>query len=261
MRLREGDAIAVTPFNHGAADPLAADPTISFRVAYEDEAMLVIDKPAGVVVHPAAGHQADTLVNGLLARYPDLRAAAEDGARPGIVHRLDKDTSGLMVVGRTVGATAHLQRQMQARSTEKRYLALILGNVGETEGLVDAPIARNPRRRDRMAVVAGGRTSQTAFTVRERFGDWTLVEAQLLTGRTHQLRVHFASIGHPIAGDATYGPRAGRAPIGVTRQFLHSWLLRARSPHDGIERTWSAELPPDLAAPLEALRRRGRRGG
>src|SRR5205807_1840219 len=148
-------------------------------------------------------HHGGTLVNGLLARYPELRDEQGD-LRPGIVHRLDKDTSGLMVVGRTLSATADLQRQMQSRSTEKRYLLLVRGNFGEDEALIDRPIARDPRNRQRMAVRVEGRAAQTHFWVRERFGDWTLVEAQLLTGRTHQLRVHFASIGHPVAGDSTY---------------------------------------------------------
>jgi 23S rRNA pseudouridine1911/1915/1917 synthase len=143
---------------------------------------------------------------------------------------------------------------MQSRLTEKRYLLLVRGNIGEEEGLIDRPIARDPRNRQRMAVRAGGRGSQTRFSVRERFGDWTLVEALLLTGRTHQLRVHFASIGHPVAGDMTYGPSA-RAPA-LERQFLHSHLLRLTSPHDRLEHTFEAALPADLANTLERLRRR-----
>jgi 23S rRNA pseudouridine1911/1915/1917 synthase len=227
---------------------------VEFRVAYEDAAMIVIDKPAGVVVHPAPGNERGTLVNGLLARYPELSDA--DELRPGIVHRLDKDTSGLMVVGRTLEATAHLQHQMQSRQTEKRYLLLVRGNLGEDEGLIDRPIARDPRNRQRMAVRHEGRAAQTHFWVRERLGDWTLVEARLLTGRTHQLRVHFASIGHPVAADASYG--RGSAPPGLQRQFVHSHALRLRSPYDGQERTFISELPADLADPLARLRRRTR---
>jgi 23S rRNA pseudouridine1911/1915/1917 synthase len=225
---------------------------VAFGVVYADAAMIVVDKPAGVVVHPAPGNEQGTLVNGLLARFPELRDESGD-LRPGIVHRLDKDTSGLLVIGRTLGATADLQRQMQARSTEKRYLLLVRGNIKEDEGLIDAPIGRDQRNRQRMAVRAGGREAQTRFVVRERFGDWTLVEALLLTGRTHQLRVHFASIGHPVAGDDTYG--GGRRPPGLARQFVHAATLRVRSPADGQEHTFSAPLPPDLQAPLDRLRR------
>jgi 23S rRNA pseudouridine1911/1915/1917 synthase len=162
-----------------------------------------------------------------------------------------------MVVGRTLAAVTDLQRQMQSRSTEKRYLLLVRGNIGEDEGLIDAPIARDLRNRQRMAVRAGGRGAQTRFSVRERFGDWTLVEALLLTGRTHQLRVHFASISHPVAGDETYG--RGRPLTSLNRQFLHSNFLRLRSPHDNAEHTFHADLPGDLSGVLERLRRRGTR--
>jgi 23S rRNA pseudouridine1911/1915/1917 synthase len=147
-----------------------------------------------------------------------------------------------------------LQRQLHNRSPEKRYLLLVRGNIGEDEGLIDAPIARDLRNRQRMAVRADGRPSQTRFSVLERFGEWTLVDALLLTGRTHQLRVHFASIGHPVAGDETYGH--GRALPGLARQFLHSHFLRLTSPHDGQEHTFVADLPPDLREPLERLRQR-----
>jgi 23S rRNA pseudouridine1911/1915/1917 synthase len=255
QRVSAGDRIEIA----GAPPPtldLPPQADVPFLVVYLDEAMIVLDKPAGVVVHPAPGNEQGTLVNGLLARFPELRDATGD-LRPGIVHRLDKDTSGLMVVGRTQAATADLQRQMQDRSTEKRYLLLVRGNIPEDDGLIDAPIARDLRHRQRMAVRAGGRASQTRFTVRERFGDFTLVDALLLTGRTHQLRVHFASIGHPVAGDVTYG--AGRHAPGVTRQFVHAHRLRLRSPVDNAEHTFESELPPDLAEPLEKLRHRGPR--
>jgi 23S rRNA pseudouridine1911/1915/1917 synthase len=236
---------------------LEPEPEVPFQVVYQDPAMLVINKPAGVVVHPAPGNEQGTLVNGLLARFPELRGDDTTDLRPGIVHRLDRDTSGLMVVGRTAAGTADLQRQMQARSTEKRYVLLVRGNLDEDEGLIDAPIARDLRNRQRMAVRAGGRESLTRFYVRERFGDWTLVEALLLTGRTHQLRVHFASIGHPVAGDATYG--GPRTPAGLHRQFVHAALLRLRSPADGQEHAFRADLPADLGDTLDRLRRRGTR--
>src|ERR687887_2319192 len=212
QRVADGDRVLI------AATPrkldLPPEEEVAFDVVYQDPSMIVVNKPAGVVVHPAPGNESGTLVNGLLARFPELRD--EQGElRPGIVHRIDKDTSGLMVVGRTLEAVADLQRQMSSRSTEKRYLLLVRGNISEDAGLIDAPIARDPRHRQRMAVRWGGREAQTRFWVRERFGDYTLVDALLLTGRTHQLRVHFASIGHPVAGDPTYGP--GRPPAGLSR--------------------------------------------
>jgi 23S rRNA pseudouridine1911/1915/1917 synthase len=233
------------------------DASVEFGVLFSDPSMIVVDKPAGLVVHPAPGNEHGTLVNGLLARFPELRDASGD-QRPGIVHRLDKDTSGIMVVGRTVEATAALQRQMKARTAEKRSLALALGSLGDDEGIIDAPIARDARQRQRMAVRPEGRESQTHFFVKERFGDFTYLEVLLKTGRTHQIRVHFASIGHPVAGDPVYGN--GRGPAGLRRHFLHSHLLRIRSPFDGQERRFTAPLPADLAAPLDWLRRRGPRG-
>jgi 23S rRNA pseudouridine1911/1915/1917 synthase len=254
QRLISGDRVLIAPAVRPNDLPPADD--VPFTVIFEDPAMIVIDKPAGVVVHPAPGNERGTLVNGLLARFPELRDQDAD-LRPGIVHRLDKDTSGLMVVGRTLLATAKLQQQMQARTTEKRYLLLVRGNIGEDEGFIDAPIARDLRNRQRMAVRAGGRGAQTRFFVRERFGDWTFVEALLLTGRTHQLRVHFISIGHPVAGDTTYG--SNRRPPGLERQFVHAGLLRLRSPFDDQEHVFEAALAADLAETLDRLRRRGPR--
>jgi 23S rRNA pseudouridine1911/1915/1917 synthase len=233
------------------ASTLPPEDEVPFGVVYEDPAMIVVDKPAGVVVHPAPGNERGTLVNGLLARFPEL-SSPENDVRPGIVHRLDKDTSGLLVIGRTLSAVADLQRQMQRRATEKRYLVLIRGSLDEDEGVIDRPIGRDPRNRQRMAVRSEGRAAQTHFWVRERYAGWTLVEALLLTGRTHQLRVHFASIGHPVAGDPTYS--RGAALPGLGRQFLHSHFLRLRSPHDGEQHAFTSELPADLAAVLERLR-------
>jgi 23S rRNA pseudouridine1911/1915/1917 synthase len=249
-RVAAGDQVTIEVIPRGL--DLPPEDHVLFEVVYEDPAMIVVNKPAGVVVHPAPGNERGTLVNGLLARFPDLRA--EDGSelRPGIVHRLDKDTSGLMVVGRTLAAVADLQRQMQSRTTEKRYLLLVRGAIEEDEGIIDRPIGRDPRNRQRMAVRREGRSAQTHFWVRERLRGWTFVEALLLTGRTHQLRVHFASIGHPVAGDATYG--RGAALPGLDRQFLHSYFLRVRSPQDQTEHTFTAPLPADLSASLTRLR-------
>jgi 23S rRNA pseudouridine1911/1915/1917 synthase len=249
-RLTSGDLIQIVHVPREL--DLPPEDQVPFEVVFEDPAMVVVNKPAGIVVHPAPGNPRGTLVNGLLARFPELRDDEGD-LRPGIVHRLDKDTSGLLVVGRTLAATAALQRQMQSRAPEKRYLVLVRGNISEEEGLIDAPIGRDLRTRQRMAVRAGGRAAETRFWVRERLGEWTLVEALLLTGRTHQLRVHFAYIGHPVAGDETYG---AQSLTGLNRQFLHSYSLRLKSPYDGQEHTFVAELPADLADPLQRLRRR-----
>jgi 23S rRNA pseudouridine1911/1915/1917 synthase len=248
-RLQAGDRITVRPVARFAL--AEADPTIALDVVYEDPAMLAINKPAGLVVHPAPGHEAGTLVNALLGRYPELRDPRGD-LRPGIVHRLDKDTSGLLVVGRTLEAVAALQRQMQAGGTVKRYWLLVIGDLAEAEGLIDAPIGRDPRNRQRMAVRPDGRPSQTRFRVAERFGDFTLVDALLCTGRTHQLRVHLAYIGHPVAGDRLHG--SGRRPPGLHRQFVHAYHLEVESPASGERLVLEAPLPPDLAEPLQRLR-------
>lgn len=250
QRVAPGDRVLIRDVLRPVVLP--PEDQVQFEVVYEDPSMIVVNKPAGVVVHPAPGNERGTLVNGLLARFPDLQSDEAD-VRPGIVHRLDKDTSGLIVVGRTLAAVGNLQKQMQNRTTEKRYWLLIRGSLDEDEGLIDRPIGRDPKNRQRMAVRGEGRSAQTHFWVRERFPGWTLVEAQLLTGRTHQLRVHFASIGHPVAGDAKYGP--GAVMPGLNRQFLHSYFLRLRSPDDGEEHTFRVALPADLSAVLERLRR------
>ena len=249
LRVAANDRVSIASISRELRLP--AEDAIAFEVVYQDHAMIVINKPAGVVVHPASGNERGTLVNGLLARFPELRSEPGD-FRPGIVHRLDKDTSGLMVVGRTLSAMANLQRQWRQGSVEKRYLVLARGTISEDEGFIDRPIGRDPRHRQRMAVRWEGRAAQTHFWVRERFAGWTHVEAQLLTGRTHQLRVHFASIGHPIAGDATYGQ--GAALAGLSRQFLHAYFLRLRSPADDREQVFTAPLPQDLAIVLDRLR-------
>ena len=249
QRVASGDRVVIVDL----ARPLDLPPEedVPFEVVFEDPAMIVIDKPAGVVVHPAPGNEHGTLVNGLLARFPELRDEQGD-LRPGIVHRLDKDTSGLMVVGRTLAATAELQHQMQSRSTEKRYLLLVRGNIGEDEGLIDRPIGRDPRNRQRMAVRPDGRPSRTSFRVADRFPGYTLVDAELGSGRTHQLRVHMAYIGHPVAADRVYG--SGRRPPGLERQFVHAYHLELCSPSSGRELVFECPLPPDLAVPLDALR-------
>jgi 23S rRNA pseudouridine1911/1915/1917 synthase len=212
-----------------------------------------VDKPAGLVVHPSAGHGAGTLVNALLGRARDrgepLGSIAGVG-RPGIVHRLDKETSGLIVVAKTDAAQAALMRQFGERTVEKEYLALVRGEPSSGRGRIEAPVGRDPRDRQRMAVVAGGRASVTEYEKVGSGGGYTLLALRPLTGRTHQIRAHLAYLGLPIAGDLRYG--GGEGPGGLRRQFLHAARLAFARPGDGARlRAWS-ELPDDLVASLEA---------
>lgn len=247
-RLHAGDAISV---HLPPPAPLAAQPEpIPLTVVYEDADMLVVDKPAGLVVHPAPGHATGTLVNAILAHVPEI-AAGGDVTRPGIVHRLDKDTSGLLVVAKNEATLRFLSNQFKERTTEKVYLALVHGHLSPARGQIDAPIGRDPRHRQRMAIVAGGRQAQTSYRVLRYIGAYTLLEAMPHTGRTHQIRVHFASIGHPVAGDPVYGPR--REVPGLSRQFLHAARLRLRLPSTNEMREFSSPLPPDLAAVLTRI--------
>ena len=247
-RLASGDWVQIRPV--AAYVNLEPDPTIVLHVLYEDAAIAVIDKPAGLVVHPAPGHASGTLVHALLARFPELIDPTGE-KRPGIVHRLDKDTSGVMVVGKTPEAVAALQLQMQQGKMRKRYRLLVLGTIQENEGIIEVPIGRDRMHRQRMAVQPDGRAARTDFRVLERLPGYTYVEAGLPSGRTHQLRVHFAYIGHPVAGDRLYG--RGRGPEGLDRQFVHSRELTLTSPATGAEQTYVAELPPVLADALESL--------
>jgi len=236
-------------------EPLAIEPEpIPVSAAYEDDDLLIVDKPAGLVVHPAAGHQSGTLVNALLARGTEYGGIAGI-QRPGIVHRLDRDTSGLLMVAKNDRAQASLMGQLKARSIKKTYLGLVLGAVAATTGRIEAPIGRDPVHRTRMAVVPDGRPAVTGYRVRERLGRWTLLELDLVTGRTHQIRVHLAAIGHPLAGDPVYGNGTSRrGPEGSTRLFLHSWRIELQSPADGHVIRATAPLPPELEAVLEKLR-------
>ena len=241
----------------------AAPGGVAFGVVYEDPDLLVVDKPAGVVVHPGAGHRTGTLVAGLLARYPDLARAGREGAgdpsRPGIVHRLDKDTSGLLVVARNPYAWRSLVAQLSARSMGRVYEALVLGRLAADAGSIDAPIGRSARDRTRMAVTVEGRPAKTRYRVLQRFSEpveVTLVEVTLESGRTHQIRVHFAAIGHPVAGDSRYRGMlvpAARAAIGLERHFLHAGTLRLVHPRTGELCEWTASLPDDLVAVLRRL--------
>jgi 23S rRNA pseudouridine1911/1915/1917 synthase len=254
-RVEAGDEVRVlAPPEHVRPKPSA---DIPLEILYEDEAMLVLNKAPGLVVHPAPGHEQGTLVNALLARYPELEDPTGQ-LRPGIVHRLDKDTSGLLVVGKTAAAVARLQEQLRDRSVEKRYSLLVHGQILEEEGLIDAPIGRDLHNRQKMSVRADGKEAQTAFRVLERFSEHTLVDADLQTGRTHQLRVHFAFIGHPVAGDTVYARR--KFPAGLHRQFVHARELKIRSPADDQAYHFLAPLPDNLERVLGLLRREARPG-
>jgi 23S rRNA pseudouridine1911/1915/1917 synthase len=222
-------------------------------VVHEDAEVIVIDKPAGLVVHPGAGHADGTLVNGLLARFPEL-AAVGDPARPGIVHRLDAGTSGLLVVARTPPAYASLTAQLGERSVERAYDTLVAGRVENDEGVVDAPIGRSTREPTRMAVRADGRAARTRYLVVSRWTEPQAVsrlECRLETGRTHQIRVHLAAIGHPVVGDVRYG--GGRSALPLDRPFLHAARLRFRHPGTGEPVAFASSLPPDLQAVLDRL--------
>jgi 23S rRNA pseudouridine1911/1915/1917 synthase len=217
------------------------------RIVYLDEALAVVDKPAGLVVHPAPSHTGPTLVSELA----DILGGGEP-ERPGIVHRLDKGTSGLLVVARDEEAHAALQAQVQRREVERIYLALAGGRLGSRTGTIDAPIGRAARRRHRMAVSgAASREARTHFTVLELLSLETYLEVRLETGRTHQIRAHFAAIGHPLTGDVTYG---GARRYGLERQFLHAHRLSFQHPRSGERLSFTSPLPADLAAALEAAR-------
>jgi 23S rRNA pseudouridine1911/1915/1917 synthase len=228
--------------------------SIPLNVVYEDHDVVVIDKTPGMVVHPAPGHPIGTLVNALLGRYPDIEVSGD--LRPGIVHRLDRDTSGLLVIARNDPARHYLQAQQAARTMNKRYLAVVEGRFKEPSGMIDAPIGRHLVDRKRMAVVANGRAARTHWQVVEDLGEYTLIEARLETGRTHQIRVHFAYKSRPVLGDPVYGPRKPRATFGLERQFLHAYKLGFALPSTGEWLECTSPLPDDLAAALAKLRAR-----
>jgi 23S rRNA pseudouridine1911/1915/1917 synthase len=234
----------------------APEPDIPVRVVYEDDDILIVDKPAGLVVHPAPGHSSGTLVNALLGRGgPEAFGGIAGVRRPGIVHRLDRDTSGLLMVARNDAAQASLMAQLKARRVKKTYLALVQGSVAAATGRIEAPIGRDPKHRTRMGVVPDGRQATTGYRLRERFAGWTLLELDLVTGRTHQIRVHLDAIGHPVAGDPLYGTGTSRrGPDGLERLFLHAWRLELSAPSDGHLIRAEAPIPDELETVLEALR-------
>ncbi|HCL26309.1 MAG TPA: RluA family pseudouridine synthase [Dehalococcoidia bacterium] len=247
-KVRPGDSVTLSVPPPRLTGVVAQDIPVS--VVYQDDDLVVIDKPAGLAVHPGPGHPDTTLVNALLAMCPDIQGIGGE-IRPGIVHRLDKDTSGLMVVAKTHQAHTSLSAQIKAREVTKGYLALVEGTPSSEQGKVDVPVGRHPRRRTRMAVVVGGKEARTSYKVREEFPGHSLVELYLETGRTHQIRVHMAHIGHPLVGDELYGKAS---PL-VDRHFLHAFHLVFNHPTSGEPLEFQTALPGDLAPALEELRK------
>ena len=253
-RVQEGEVVSLTVPPAPVEAVVEGDDAVEFTVVHEDDHVVVIDKPAGLVVHPGAGHPTGTLVHGLLARYPEIDAVGEE-QRPGIVHRLDRDTSGLLVVARTPDALESLSDALRARTVTRRYRTLVWGHVTEPRGLVDAPIARSPREPTRMAVVVGGREARTSYEVVQRY-DQPVAVTELVclleTGRTHQIRVHLQAIGHAVVGDPRYGGARESMPVG--RQFLHAEHLAFRHPATGERMAFDSALPADLADVRSRLR-------
>ena len=250
--LRGGEEVAVSPAD---LPPLKAEPEdLPVKVLYEDHDVVVVDKPAGMVVHAGAGHSSGTLVNALLHHFGTLSTASGDDLRPGIVHRLDRETSGVLVVARTDKAHQALAAQFHDRKVEKVYLALVQGRLKQAQGRITLPIARDPVRRTRMTAKLGsGRSALTDYRTLEEFEGFTLLEVRIGTGRTHQIRVHLASLGHPVAGDRLYGARA-LAIADTNRFFLHAQRLRFTSPSTRESITVESPLAPELAAFLHSLR-------
>ena len=253
QRVRAGDRVSLTippPQRLNIVPQL-----MPLAVTYQDEQLIVVDKPAGLSVHPGPGHPDRTLVNALLAQCSDIQGVG-GAIRPGIVHRLDKDTSGLIVVAKTEVAHRELSAQIKERRITKGYLALATGLLEPAQGQIDAPIARDPRHRKRMAVVVGGKESRTRYRVLERFGGCSLLELYLETGRTHQARVHLAYLGHPLLGDAVYGK--GSPLLG--HHFLHAHHLGFHHPTTGRPMEFKSDLPDDLVDVIDGLKREGTLG-
>ena len=249
-KVTPGESVVVTE-----PDVVVPEAPTGVEVVFEDDHLLVASKPAGVVVHTAPGVRDGTLVDALQAAGRELAEAAGEG-RAGIVHRLDRDVSGLLIVAKTDDAHARLVAAMKARDIDRRYLALVAGRPQTDRGKIDAPIGRHPRHRTRMAVLADGRPAVTWFTVRERFTECALLEVKLETGRTHQIRTHLASIGLPIIGDGAYGrdPALARR-LGLHRPFLHAYRLAFAHPVTAEALVFETHLPGELASVLEVMRR------
>ncbi|SQG82927.1 RNA pseudouridylate synthase [Streptococcus uberis] len=248
--VKEGDIISYQLPEEEILDYEAED--IPIDIVYEDEDLVIINKAQGMVVHPSAGHSSGTLVNALLYHIKDL-STINGVVRPGIVHRIDKDTSGLLMIAKNDKAHHILADELKAKKSLRKYLAIVHGNLPNDRGMIEAPIGRSEKDRKKQAVTAKGKDAITRFQVVERFGDFTLVELSLETGRTHQIRVHMAYIGHPVAGDPLYGPRKTLAGNG---QFLHAQTLGFTHPSTGEMVTFTAEPPIIFRQTLEKLRNR-----
>ena len=246
LKMKAGDAVSVVIPPLEPCDMLAED--IPLSIVYEDDDLLVVDKPPGMTTHPAPGSPNHTLVNALLAHLPAL-PESDSPARPGIVHRLDKDTSGLIIIAKTPAALADLSAQFKSRTVKKAYVALVKGKVSPLRGVIDAPIGRDRSHRQKMVITDSGRPARTAYVVLRQLEGYTLVEARPETGRTHQIRVHFASMGHSIVGDAVYGTKSEI----VGRQFLHAQRLSFTLPSTGETVEFTTPLAPDLQAALAKL--------
>jgi len=247
-RVKKGDLISVHIPPPQEVELTPQD--IPLTVVYEDQDLVIIDKPQGMVVHPAHGNWDRTLVNALLFQVQDL-SGINGELRPGIVHRLDKDTSGLLVVAKNDRSHRHLAEQIKTHSFTREYTALVHGQVRENQGIIEAPIGRDPRDRKKMAVVAGGRPSITGYQVLERFANYTLVRCRLETGRTHQIRVHMSYLGYPVVGDPLYGPRKNQ--WGLNKQLLHASLLTIEHPATGEVMTFQSPLPEYFDSILKEL--------
>ena len=245
-RLRPTDTLHMDPTPNPSPTPSPSPVILS--IVYEDDHLLAVDKPAGLTTHPAPGHETGTLANALLEYLPDLTCVG-DPSRPGIVHRLDKDTSGLLLVAKTQTAHRDLSSQFKKRTVSKTYLALVQGAVSPPEGVIQAPVGRHFTRRKEMAVVQGGRDAETRYKTVDSFDGYTLLSVTPHTGRTHQIRVHMAAIGHPVIGDATYGKRHPE----LKRHFLHAASLKFSHPSSGEEMELSSPLPDDLSNFLDSL--------
>lgn len=233
--------------------PNAGPEEVPLNIVYEDDDLLVINKQQGLCVHPAPGHEHGTLVNGLMYYMENNLSSINGVLRPGIVHRIDKDTSGLIVVAKNDKAHVKLAEQLKGRKALRKYVALVNGNIKEDSGTVNKPLARNPEDRKKIAVVQGGREAVTHFTVLERFGQYTLAECVLETGRTHQIRVHMASIGHSIVGDPVYGIK--KEKFNLNGQLLHAKTIGFTHPSTGEEMEFTSELPDYFERVLESLRK------
>jgi 23S rRNA pseudouridine1911/1915/1917 synthase len=227
---------------------------VPFDVIYEDKYIIVVNKPAGIVVHPAPGNWTQTLVHGLLYRYPDMWSC-NNTARPGIVHRLDATTSGLMVVARETKSMDRLQKMFQNKEIHKTYIALVSGNLSKTDGVINAPIGRDPKNRHKMAVLRAGRDAVTEFKKLWSNKNYSLVLCRLITGRTHQIRVHFEAIGYPLIGDRLYGNKKANEKISdLNRVFLHSWKLELQHPITEVNMIFRCPIPEELKSTLKTIR-------